>query len=147
MDPDWQIPPGGQQSVMRVFIICGYAEQITDNAYINGIDFDFRGNLLTSWTYRDYVNDTGQDVAVQAGPNGPENVRVLFFHTAASPKTASAEPRLELRLQHRPRRDLVKQLEPDDRKHEHAGAHRPCFGWYSHFRDPQIRVSTPAHSQ
>lgn len=26
-------------------------------------------------TYRDYVNDTGQDVAVQAGPNGPENVR------------------------------------------------------------------------
>jgi hypothetical protein len=25
-------------------------------------------------TYRDYVNDTGQDVAVEAGPNGPENV-------------------------------------------------------------------------
>ena len=63
---------------MRVFIICGYAEQISDNAYINGIDFDFRGNLLTSWTYRDYVNDIGQDVAVEAGPNGPENVSLVF---------------------------------------------------------------------
>lgn len=28
-------------------------------------------------TYRDYVNDTGQDVAVEAGPNGPENVREI----------------------------------------------------------------------
>ncbi|KAL5501074.1 hypothetical protein ACEPAH_9461 [Sanghuangporus vaninii] len=44
-----------------------------DNAYINGLDFDSRGALHVSWTYRDYVNDTGQDVAVQAGPNGPEN--------------------------------------------------------------------------
>lgn len=26
-------------------------------------------------TYRDYVNDTGQDVAIEAGPNGPENVK------------------------------------------------------------------------
>lgn len=26
-------------------------------------------------TYRDFVNDTGQDVVVEAGPNGPENVR------------------------------------------------------------------------
>ena len=29
-------------------------------------------------TYRDYVNDTGQDVAVEAGPNGPENVNHYF---------------------------------------------------------------------
>lgn len=25
------------------------------------------------------MNDTGQDVAVEAGPNGPENVRVVSF--------------------------------------------------------------------
>ena len=30
-------------------------------------------------TYRDYVNDTGQNVAVEAGPNGPENVSLLIF--------------------------------------------------------------------
>lgn len=30
-------------------------------------------------TYRDYVNDTGQDVAVEAGPNGPENVGIFSF--------------------------------------------------------------------
>ncbi|KAL5514016.1 hypothetical protein ACEPAG_2777 [Sanghuangporus baumii] len=46
---------------------------VNNNAYINGLDFDSRGALHVSWTYRDYVNDTGQDVAVQAGPNGPEN--------------------------------------------------------------------------
>ena len=28
-------------------------------------------------TYRDYINDTGRDVAVQAGPNGPENVHCI----------------------------------------------------------------------
>ncbi|RPD58194.1 hypothetical protein L227DRAFT_577242 [Lentinus tigrinus ALCF2SS1-6] len=56
-----------------------YLQGVNNNAYINGIDFDFRGNLLTSWTYRDYVNDTGQDVAVQAGPNGPENNHDLNF--------------------------------------------------------------------
>ncbi|EIM80651.1 uncharacterized protein STEHIDRAFT_115529 [Stereum hirsutum FP-91666 SS1] len=52
---------------------------IADNAYINGIDFDNSGNLVTTWTYRDYVNDTGQDVAVQAGPNGPENNHDLMY--------------------------------------------------------------------
>ncbi|KAL5480449.1 hypothetical protein ACEPAI_1719 [Sanghuangporus weigelae] len=50
-----------------------YLEGVNNNAYINGLDFDSRGVLHVSWTYRDYVNDTGQDVAVQAGPNGPEN--------------------------------------------------------------------------
>ena len=25
------------------------SHEFVDNAYINGIDFDFRGNLLTSW--------------------------------------------------------------------------------------------------
>ncbi|KAI8995242.1 hypothetical protein BD414DRAFT_506060 [Trametes punicea] len=50
-----------------------YLEGVNNNAYINGIDFDFRGSLQVTWTYRDYVNDTGQDVAVEAGPNGPEN--------------------------------------------------------------------------
>lgn len=29
---------------------------------------------MISRTYRDFINDTGKDVAVQAGPNGPENV-------------------------------------------------------------------------
>ncbi|KAI0795808.1 hypothetical protein C8Q75DRAFT_791033 [Abortiporus biennis] len=44
-----------------------------NNAYINGLDFDLKGSLHATWTYRDYINDTGQDVAVEAGPNGPEN--------------------------------------------------------------------------
>ena len=39
--------------------------------------------VVFSRTYRDYVNDTGQDVAVQAGPNGPENNHDLNF--ASSP--------------------------------------------------------------
>lgn len=34
--------------------------------------------MIVLRTYRDYVNDTGQDVAVEAGPNGPENVRLCF---------------------------------------------------------------------
>ncbi|EKM51248.1 uncharacterized protein PHACADRAFT_213112 [Phanerochaete carnosa HHB-10118-sp] len=50
-----------------------YLEGVNNNAYINGLDFDSHGLLHTTWTYRDYVNDTGQDVAVEAGPNGPEN--------------------------------------------------------------------------
>ncbi|KAI5121544.1 hypothetical protein M0805_002603 [Coniferiporia weirii] len=50
-----------------------YLEGVNNNAYINGLDFDPQGALHVSWTYRDYVNDTGQDVAVEAGPNGPEN--------------------------------------------------------------------------
>ncbi|TCD70367.1 hypothetical protein EIP91_003719 [Steccherinum ochraceum] len=50
-----------------------YLEGVNNNAYINGMDFDAQGSLHTTWTYRDYVNDIGQDVAVEAGPNGPEN--------------------------------------------------------------------------
>ncbi|KAM5540076.1 hypothetical protein V8D89_006216 [Ganoderma adspersum] len=60
-------------------LIGKYLEGVNNNAYINGIDFDANGNLMTTWTYRDYVNDTGQDVAVQAGPNGPENNHDLNF--------------------------------------------------------------------
>ncbi|KAI0327452.1 hypothetical protein GY45DRAFT_1256975 [Cubamyces sp. BRFM 1775] len=56
-----------------------YLEGVNNNAYINGIDFDLRGNLHVTWTYRDYVNDTGQDVAVEAGPNGPENNHDMDF--------------------------------------------------------------------
>ncbi|KAI0631533.1 hypothetical protein C8Q77DRAFT_1127375 [Trametes polyzona] len=56
-----------------------YLEGVNNNAYINGIDFDFRGNRHATWTYRDFVNDTGQDVAVQAGPNGPENNHDMDF--------------------------------------------------------------------
>ncbi|EJD00360.1 uncharacterized protein FOMMEDRAFT_159034 [Fomitiporia mediterranea MF3/22] len=40
-----------------------YLEGVNNNAYINGLDFDGRGALHVSWTYRDYINDTGQDVA------------------------------------------------------------------------------------
>ncbi|THH08280.1 hypothetical protein EW145_g2816 [Phellinidium pouzarii] len=36
---------------------------VNNNAYINGLDFDPQGALHVSWTYRDYVNDTGEDVA------------------------------------------------------------------------------------
>ncbi|KAJ3554747.1 hypothetical protein NM688_g2946 [Phlebia brevispora] len=50
-----------------------YLEGVNNNAYINGLDFDSQNVLHATWTYRDYVNDTGQDVAVEAGPNGPEN--------------------------------------------------------------------------
>ncbi|GJJ14379.1 hypothetical protein Clacol_008643 [Clathrus columnatus] len=56
-----------------------YLEGVQNNAYINGIDLDTKGNLQVSWTYRDYVNDTGQDVAVEAGPNGPENNHDMDF--------------------------------------------------------------------
>ncbi|KAH8105273.1 hypothetical protein BXZ70DRAFT_887078 [Cristinia sonorae] len=50
-----------------------YLEGVNNNAYINGLDFDSKGSLHTTWTYRDFVNDAGQNVAVEAGPNGPEN--------------------------------------------------------------------------
>ncbi|KAJ3778118.1 hypothetical protein FB446DRAFT_679990 [Lentinula raphanica] len=50
-----------------------YLEGVNNNAYINGLDFSTDVVLETTWTYRDYVNTTGQDVAVEAGPNGPEN--------------------------------------------------------------------------
>ncbi|KAH9933964.1 uncharacterized protein BXZ73DRAFT_46129 [Epithele typhae] len=56
-----------------------YLLGVNNNAYINGLDFDLEGTLMTTWTYRDYVNDVGQDVAVQAGPNGPENNHDLNF--------------------------------------------------------------------
>ncbi|KAI0694041.1 hypothetical protein BC835DRAFT_1033933 [Cytidiella melzeri] len=67
---DWlyrYVPNEGWKQIGR------YLEGVNNNAYINGLDFDSRGVLHTTWTYRDYVNDTGQDVAVEAGPNGPEN--------------------------------------------------------------------------
>ncbi|KAI0821726.1 hypothetical protein BC628DRAFT_1422357 [Trametes gibbosa] len=73
---DWlykYIPSNGWTQIGR------YLEGVNNNAYINGIDFDSRGNLQTTWTYRDFVNDTGQDVAVQAGPNGPENNHDMNF--------------------------------------------------------------------
>ncbi|KAJ4477381.1 hypothetical protein J3R30DRAFT_3657811 [Lentinula aciculospora] len=53
------------------------------NAYINGLDFSSEAVLHTSWTYRDYVNTTGQDVAVEAGPNGPENNHDMNFAFSA----------------------------------------------------------------
>jgi hypothetical protein len=54
-----------------------------DNAYINGLDFAPDGNLHATWTYRDYINDTGKNVAVQAGPNGPENNHDLNYAYSA----------------------------------------------------------------
>ena len=36
---------------------------------------DLHNVIVTRRTYRDYVNTMGQNVAVEAGPNGPENVR------------------------------------------------------------------------
>ncbi|TFK51516.1 hypothetical protein OE88DRAFT_1680346 [Heliocybe sulcata] len=56
-----------------------YLEGVNNNAYINGLDYDFKGNLHVTWTYRDYVNDIGQDVAQEAGPNGPENNHDLNY--------------------------------------------------------------------
>ncbi|KAK7681824.1 hypothetical protein QCA50_015171 [Cerrena zonata] len=60
-----------------------YLQGVNNNAYINGLDFDSHGNLHTTWTYRDFVNDTGQNVAVQAGPNGPENNHDLDYAFSA----------------------------------------------------------------
>ncbi|TDL16302.1 hypothetical protein BD410DRAFT_795503 [Rickenella mellea] len=60
-----------------------YLEGVNNNAYINGMDFDPRGNLHVTWTYRDFINDTGQNVAVQAGPNGPENNHDLNYAFSA----------------------------------------------------------------
>ncbi|KAF7416174.1 hypothetical protein PC9H_002437 [Pleurotus ostreatus] len=56
-----------------------YLLGVNNNPYINGLDFDLQGNLHTTWTYRDFINDTGKDVAVQAGPNGPENNHDLNY--------------------------------------------------------------------
>ncbi|CAN6598826.1 hypothetical protein TRVA0_001S06370 [Trichomonascus vanleenenianus] len=61
-----------------------YLKGIGCNAYINGIDSSPNGELHVSWTYRDFVED-GTDtskestVAVQAGPNGPENNHDLYY--------------------------------------------------------------------
>ncbi|KAI0028407.1 hypothetical protein K488DRAFT_80693 [Vararia minispora EC-137] len=60
-------------------LIGKYLLGVNNNAYINGLDFDNEGNMATTWTYRDFVNDSGQDVAVQTGPNGPENNHDLDF--------------------------------------------------------------------
>ncbi|EMD35763.1 hypothetical protein CERSUDRAFT_115715, partial [Gelatoporia subvermispora B] len=60
-------------------LIGRYLEGVNNNAYISGLDFNPTGDLITTWTYRDYVNDTGQDVAVEAGPNGPENNHDMDF--------------------------------------------------------------------
>ncbi|KIJ67199.1 hypothetical protein HYDPIDRAFT_127044 [Hydnomerulius pinastri MD-312] len=73
---DWlyrYVPSQGWELIGR------YLEGVNNNAYINGIDFDSKGTLQATWTYRDYVNDTGQDVAVEAGPNGPENNHDMDF--------------------------------------------------------------------
>ncbi|KLO11961.1 hypothetical protein SCHPADRAFT_941609 [Schizopora paradoxa] len=64
-------------------LIGKYLEGVNNNAYINGLDFDLSRTLHTSWTYRDYINDTGQDVAVEAGPNGPENNHDLAYASSA----------------------------------------------------------------
>ncbi|KAI0312367.1 hypothetical protein OF83DRAFT_1146529 [Amylostereum chailletii] len=60
-------------------LIGKYLEGVNNNAYINGLDFDSTGNLVTTWTYRDFINDTDTNVAVQAGPNGPENNHDMDF--------------------------------------------------------------------
>jgi hypothetical protein len=73
---DWlyQYVPGGNWSLIGKYLL-----GVNNNAYINGIDIDPKGRLHASWTYRDYINDTGKDVAVQAGPNGPENNHDLDY--------------------------------------------------------------------
>jgi len=60
-------------------LIGRYLEGVNNNAYINGLDIDRRGILQVTWTYRDFVNDAGQNVAVEAGPNGPENNHDLNY--------------------------------------------------------------------
>jgi hypothetical protein len=55
------------------------AKLVVDNPYINGLDFSPDGNLHVTWTYRDYVPDNASAVAVQAGPNGPENNHDLVY--------------------------------------------------------------------
>ncbi|KAF9069004.1 hypothetical protein BDP27DRAFT_1421429 [Rhodocollybia butyracea] len=56
-----------------------YLEGVNNNAYINGLDFSSKQVLQTTWTYRDFVPTNGQDVAVEAGPNGPENNHDMNF--------------------------------------------------------------------
>lgn len=74
---DWLYEYSGDDGNWRE--IGKYLEGVQNNAYINGLDIDSNGTLQVSWTYRDFINDTGQDVAVQAGPNGPENNHDMDF--------------------------------------------------------------------
>ncbi len=53
-------------------------------SYINGLDFDKNGALYVSWCHRGYVPVTRTQASQQAGPNGPENVRVFFCPFAKS---------------------------------------------------------------
>jgi len=78
---DWLYEYDG--SSMKWREIGKYLEGVQNNAYINGLDLDNQGTLQVSWTYRDFINDTGQDVAVQAGPNGPENNHDMNFAYSA----------------------------------------------------------------
>ncbi|KAF5391695.1 hypothetical protein D9757_002530 [Collybiopsis confluens] len=73
---DWlyHYSPGGNWT-----LVGRYLEGVNNNAYINGLDFSSKRVLQTTWTYRDFVDTNGQDVAVQAGPNGPENNHDLNF--------------------------------------------------------------------
>ncbi|KAJ8509343.1 hypothetical protein ONZ45_g8479 [Pleurotus djamor] len=68
-----------QQFSGRWSLVGKYLLGVNNNAYINGLDFDPLSNLHVTWTYRDFINDTGKDVAVQAGPNGPENNHDLNY--------------------------------------------------------------------
>ncbi|KIJ31449.1 hypothetical protein M422DRAFT_185901 [Sphaerobolus stellatus SS14] len=74
---DWLYEYDGQVGKWKE--IGKYLEGVQNNAYINGFDIDNKGVLQVSWTYRDFINDTGQDVAVEAGPNGPENNHDMDF--------------------------------------------------------------------
>ncbi|KAE9402911.1 hypothetical protein BT96DRAFT_879125 [Gymnopus androsaceus JB14] len=60
-------------------LIGRYLEGVNNNAYINGLDFSSKNVLETTWTYRDFVNTNGQDVAVEAGPNEPSNNHDMDF--------------------------------------------------------------------
>ncbi|KAJ8095139.1 hypothetical protein AAF712_006877 [Marasmius tenuissimus] len=71
--------PGSNNSTGAWELVGKYLAGVKNNAYINGLDFDSSGNLHATWTYRDFINDTGKDVAVQAGPNGPENNHDLNY--------------------------------------------------------------------
>jgi len=65
----WQIMPTSMDSISTIkgfFKFLGITIQLLATTHANFLR-----------TYRDFINDTGQDVAVQAGPNGPENVSVL----------------------------------------------------------------------
>lgn len=127
------------------------ASRISDNPYINGLDFDLQGKLHITWyvhklsvpvkhliemisrTYRDFINDTGKDVAVQAGPNGPENVSrdptSKHSHLAKSHCSHSSnypEPRPKLRILARRRVYVEEHLGPGRRQ---CPRHDKTCGW------------------